>query len=368
MCKAIVFLSASLFFGTALAAAPADVTVEMLQAGIEARLSTYRNMEFEYTATETIQRAPDASADVHDAFGGPVVEGLQKSTNTFKILGAQDGKSRPWRSWKRYAQSSRGDRVLERYAVFDGAQSRRFLFGNGAVEGKWNSGLISAEELTVCFARNPFQSFLCLGLTGPDPESIFGIGRVLTADEFAIAGETDANGLTIWKLSRILPEVDVKYELEVSDAPEFIVRRYDVEYQGRQLAAYETTQVKTVDGVFYPAAGRLWRLPHGYAEGHKYEFEVVSATRLTETDRDGWLPEWPAGTIVVDTIRNENITIAREVKEYSEDVLHIKRESLGNPPNQYSFSWRSILLLSANVVAIVVLLALYFRRYRMRRA
>ncbi len=348
-------------------AAPVDVTAEMLQAGIEARLAACRELEFEYAVTEEISRAPDANAEARDAFGGPLTEGVQKTKNVFKILSAEPGKSRPWRFWQRNIDSREGKWVCERFVVFNGAQSRRFLREERVAEGKWNNAFVTSFEMSDCFQSDVFESFLCLGLRGPD--SVFMHGMDLPADHaYAIEEKTEGKTPAIWKLSATLPAADVKYVVEVSGAPEFLVRSFNVEYKRKPQMSFEVTQVKTFDGVPYPAAGKFRQWPLGYLNGQKYEFEVTSAARLTEKDRAEWLPIWPPGTIVVDAIQNKNITIDREVKEVTQALLERRRKELAESTVSHGRPLHVKLLLVANAVAVAALLIMYFSKWQRRRA
>ncbi len=264
----------------------------------------------------TTRAPPDAPLDSVDAFGGPFNLRKLNTTNEYKILSPLEGQRRFWRSWQRFTRNKKGEPQVEpqveRFAVYDGRQFRQFRRDRRTPEHGWNEGLILAFEQPSCFQENVFESFLCLTLQGPELEFQFG-QKLPPQFAYHVTGQSQEGDLTIWNLES--KHNNVQFKVEVSGAPEFLVRRLYAEEKGKPIQSYEVTQVKTFEGFAYPAAGRFRQWPLRYLNGQTYEFRVTSVSRLGDEAREPWFSDWPTTTIIRNHVENQNFSTPREVDE-----------------------------------------------------
>ncbi|HEY3395028.1 MAG TPA: hypothetical protein VGK58_20155 [Lacipirellulaceae bacterium] len=305
----LVLLGILLVGTSAIAQQPQDsnqsIAVADLAASIERRFEIYDRLEFEYHVLTHATPSPEATPGTTSTI---LTDDLLDTVDELKILAPakapDDGKRRPLTSWIRRITDDNGTEVVDRFVAFDGTNSSDFRR-----RGRRPALFVPWEIWDDC-NENVFEQFLFLRINGiPKCIDVTGEFQTFNLDRYQIVETKQVLGRTAFVLkaqgSNGNPAFDdIAYTVEVIGEPEFMVVRWQADDTklNRPLLLFEVKEIKTIESIPYPAAGRYQQWAIGELPNHTYEFEVTYVKRLPDDAEQNWLPKWPRGTIVRDEI------------------------------------------------------------------
>lgn len=340
------------------------LSVAAIEAGIDSCQTRYRNLKFTYLVKEHIK--PSTGAEL-DPFGVAVPDAPREWRNTLSIMESNTTNvSRPWKCWQQFTKDKADSWKLERFLCFDGTKSLSYVRDDRIAYGKWSMGSIVPFEEPSKFQMDIFELFLFLRLDGPSVRFLFGMDLPLDM-RFELTGTSETSGRRVLQLSSKQPKRNAVINVEAVTQPDFIVTLWEVTVGGKVVQRFQVNDIRTVNGVSFPASGSYRKTPEIDGLDHTYEFSLERVESLSESARSQWAPKWPAGTIVNDQVNTKNITVPHDKKELHQATLDRRRLEMDSKPIQHGtlspIRWAFLL---CNVVGIVVVIALIYLRRRSR--
>jgi hypothetical protein len=285
--------------------------VDAIIAGIAARHSQYRNLKFTYNVR--VNGAPPKLA--------PELLSVTRyeppaAIHQLRILKSNESEV-VWRHWRRYLDHDKPEQRIDRFASWNGEVARVFV--RRAPWDVWgsNQAVVRGQFSPWDFDCNLFDNFLFLDLTGLN-QSVFDARELdlLSPRNFKVTTtEDDPVHGKVMRLRGYLPLSRIWYEIVVTDAPDFMVVRWDATdgADGRVVTTYQTTAVGHIDGLAYPRAGRYTQPKLSeHALAYDYAFDVTDVERVPKEARQEWDIPWPTGTVVSDQVNNQVFTVEEQ--------------------------------------------------------
>ncbi len=326
-------------------------TIKELVEGVDRRHAAYFGMRYEYDVR--FRTTPAAS-----------LLNTVSTRNVFKLTELRNAKSmRIWNcSWVQVSNNA-----------FEGPLLTRFYATENEIEysfTRWRPGMQFANPLEVrhegtITARSqgspdyfdPFRELLFLRF---NLVSVLDLGAQQPVDRlnrgmdfFIMQNERVVDGKTIYTLKGSFDATSQTdwIEVEVGDAPDFLIYRVEFFNKNKSGAVYKIQEYSKIGSTMYPTKGYAHHEPFGDAFGFTYEFNATSVQRLSDEDRQAWIPKWPANTWVWD----QNSTLPSRSKQ---GYFITKREL---PLASLSKSARiAFFALFGCLVGIVVVVGLWF--------
>lgn len=363
--------SALLLCLTSFAQPAGDVpSVAELLAGTRRRAESYINLKFTYTVRATYwpgQGIPGMAS------GRITRRTTIDALDTLAIL-ASDRRDMPWpwMCWTRSVKDDQGAWVLQLFAWDHGTECAEYL-RQSEIEAQHlyaSSGHIFPGRGPVFFADNLFVGFIQSDLNGS--QWYFDFDWTRSAQHHLhmkwqhVGERVCCNRRTFVLGAKHKNEhVDGYWEVWVTGPPDYLILRREAKFANwKEPAIDEVTSVHEQHGIAYPAAGRSVRPASDILKRREYEFSVTSVERLTEANRKDWRPEWPAGTRVIDKVRDKIFEIPYPPGEEERIRRAIRPQFLPT----VSAPSRSPMFVFNIAMFLLFVAALFVYRYKRRRA
>ena len=292
----ISIISYFLFVSSSIASPP---SIEEVKRGIEEHYAKYNDYEFVY---DVKSKTPKGE--------------YEKLHNTYRLHMPEEG--HPWQYLVK-KKNSPLDNIseIDNFSAFNGKETR--VFERVALrKGDWSKCVKVAGYSWDSFINDPYSQFLVQSIVGLPFTTMDDHAydkfweQKKDAHQFAGKRTLDGHDVFIFKSDN---GKNKEYELHVLGPPHFMIVRVKATNidNGKVLQLIDVEKIGSDKGIIFPKKGHCFRASHksNSAEitGIDYSYDVTEVRHLDKVDPATWFPEIPPGTVVVDHIVGENITL-----------------------------------------------------------
>lgn len=345
-------------------------TVESLAMQVEKRLEVIDAFEFIFRVKSNTMESPE----------------MKETRHEYAFFRSKDPNyPRPWERWKVFYEKKPGVWELDKFVVFDGKTIWTWdrvvppYPDNPEGFNMWSKGVIRATVAPDTYmggdefhAANEFPHCLFMGVVGygkSDIDKFF--KRDFGLDKWQIVESTSPSEYVLQRIVQ-LPHWQSGYYIRAYLRLEPVPVVWRTESSGdfldksRKNDFTEIESFTTFDDVYYPAKGRSVSYAKNIPHDTIYEFEVESVKQLTEADKAKWVLDWPTGTQVSDMAFGKNL----EIQHTKEQLLERQEEYYAKllvDRNIKTQSKRNWIVLSINVIGILLIFFLLYRKYKTKK-